>query len=861
MVNIFSGCDEQFRPKHFSDAERERVRARFGVGGPFILYTGGVDQNKNLISLIRALSLLPGRIKQRYRLVCVGKRGIGEVERIMAMADDAESERMIINVGYVSEDELIDLYNACNLFVFPSLREGFGLPALEAMACGAPTIVSDRTSLPEVVDNPDALFDPTKPKSIAAKITQVLTDERLREQLAQRGARRAATLTWDRPADRALAALRSVAKPPLKGNRRARVVKSEIFAPNRKSILVQKLDHHGDFLLGVPAMAKLRARYPDARIDALVGPWNVEAARATGLFDAVHTLSYFKARSAERAQADREAIAALRDLPFYDYAIDLRRQPDTRFILFNIKAAGYYGYKIGDPDIDNLLTVGLDIHPEFRAERNYFDETHTSEQLLHIVDALPFDVNDYLTLPSMGERAPQLPGSVALFPRVGLDARQWDSERFAELAARLAATEAVSAINIYAMTPEELDPIPFAAHPKLHLRCGLGFAELSTSLSGNVVCIGNNSFGVHLASYVGCRTIGIYSGHELPQQWGPAFNDAQVVVVDAACAPCHLPDRKSCPFDVFCLDDIPVATVLELALAKLESNATIETAPDVQRLNPASAIKSLVDDLNKLSFTGKTSKLADGKKLAVAAAIAANFPEREDEGHAIYLDVSAFAGFNPGSDLSPARELQAARSLAHGLSDAAGRHYRVVEVATLLHGNEFFAISGEPRHARAVRHREDVVRPLAGDVFIGAGGYQHYATRQWLLLQSWRQLGVTIGFLVSDDILALADEERLANDDEAKLAREFLTRAAGFDVLVAEQPTSVQLLSKWAEKHQPPRLRPLRIGALPSADGASIKAANGVAPAAPSLVELFLGKAGPTPPVGPRDRSAALATL
>ena len=112
-----------------------------------------------------------------------------------------ESELLLL--GRVSDKDLCALYNLCELFVFPSLEEGFGLPVLEAMRCGAAVICSNTTSLPEVIGLPEAMFDPQEPQSIAAKMIQALMDKGFRQQLLENGASRQALFSWDISARRA----------------------------------------------------------------------------------------------------------------------------------------------------------------------------------------------------------------------------------------------------------------------------------------------------------------------------------------------------------------------------------------------------------------------------------------------------------------------------------------------------------------------------------------------------------------------------------------------------------------------------------------------------------------------------------
>ncbi|MET3763080.1 glycosyltransferase involved in cell wall biosynthesis/ADP-heptose:LPS heptosyltransferase [Sphingomonas sp. UYEF23] len=835
VVNIFGAQDQCFVFKNFSEIERRAVRRRFGFEKPFILYAGGLELNKNLRRLIEGLSYLPANVREQYQFVCVGKRNAGESEKILSLAQDPQVRNMISVVGHVSETDLVDLYNACELFAFPSLREGFGLPALEAMACGAPTIVSNTTSLPEVVGNAEATFDPTSPKAIGDKIYQVIANPDFRARLVKSGLDRAAMLTWDLCAKKTLDALDRFKVARLTdANRRATVLDTAIFKKQKLSILVFKLDHHGDFFIGLPAMAKLRARYPDARIDIVVGSWNKNAALASELFNEVFTLDYFKSKSSDRPLLHDEHMDFLGRTRYYDYAIDLRRQPDTRFILFKAKAERYFGYKTGNGNLDSLLTNGLDIHSDAAGQRGYFDAVHASEQTIRILDALPFDVNDYIRLPAMGKRLTQKKGAVAIFPRVGLDARQWDSDRFGALMRVLAASPAVSEINVYAGKLEELDPIGVPKHRKINIRCGFAFADLYTSLSANEICVGNNSFGVHVASYAGCRTIGIYSGHELPQQWGPAFNKAQAIMIDAACAPCHLPDRQSCPFGVFCLEDISVKAVSDLVLADIAGVEQTAYRSDIIAANPASAVPALIEAINQLRVRDTIGNLPGEQKVAVAAAISRNFPERKRSGFTLYIDVSNFR--HDVNILEPKTQIQwdTTVSLIRVFKQSLPVGYSVETIASRQHDHEFYLVPFDRiEDVSASSEDAPVVVPIPGDIYLGVDLYPYRNSAQWDLVYSWRTSGVTTAFLMSRTDLgpgAIADPE----EPRARLMEAFLREAMHFDHILLHGPRPDEI-EEWVQFNVPPRERPISITDVSASSGV----ATGLDPdAAPSTSQF-----------------------
>jgi glycosyltransferase involved in cell wall biosynthesis len=198
--------DEHFHPLSITREEEERLREKFGILKPFVLYApGGFDVMKNVEGLIRSYAQLSTALRQRYQLVIAGKISEGEQRKYLGVAKQhGLGTEDIVFTGYVSDEDLVRLYNLCEVFVFPSIHEGFGLPVLEAMACGAAVIGSNTTSIPEVIGRTDALFDPHSEHSIAEKLEQVLTDEDFRNELKRHGIEQAKRFSWDESAKRAI---------------------------------------------------------------------------------------------------------------------------------------------------------------------------------------------------------------------------------------------------------------------------------------------------------------------------------------------------------------------------------------------------------------------------------------------------------------------------------------------------------------------------------------------------------------------------------------------------------------------------------------------------------------------------------
>jgi alpha-1,3-rhamnosyl/mannosyltransferase len=186
------GLDQRFDPPPPA-VEARATAARLGLSGEYILHVGVEEPRKNVGALIEAYRRLPAGLRERFTLALAGHGGWGDPTAADDPARDAPGE--VRRLGPVSEDDLPSLYAGAALFVFPSLYEGFGLPPLEAMACGAPVLVSSVASLPEVVGEAAELCDPTPP-AIAAAIERVLGDPSQQEELRRRGPLRARRFDW-----------------------------------------------------------------------------------------------------------------------------------------------------------------------------------------------------------------------------------------------------------------------------------------------------------------------------------------------------------------------------------------------------------------------------------------------------------------------------------------------------------------------------------------------------------------------------------------------------------------------------------------------------------------------------------------
>jgi len=209
VVNISAAIDSKFKPELLDEEKHSRLLSKYRITKPFVLYVpGGFDPRKNFERLIEAFATLPKNIRGQHQLVVSSKLypGNREVLKEIAETHGLLSNQFILT-DYVPDDELIALYSLCTLYVYPSIHEGFGLPALEAMACGAAVIGSNTTSVPEVIGREDALFDPYSVESIKNKIIEVLSDKTFLESLKEHSLLQAHKFSWKRSASIAVDAI------------------------------------------------------------------------------------------------------------------------------------------------------------------------------------------------------------------------------------------------------------------------------------------------------------------------------------------------------------------------------------------------------------------------------------------------------------------------------------------------------------------------------------------------------------------------------------------------------------------------------------------------------------------------------
>jgi glycosyltransferase involved in cell wall biosynthesis len=202
---VHLGVDEQRGPQESS--ETQAVLERYGICSPYLLHVGRVEKKKNLCRTLEAFASIKKRLTDPIQIVLAGSPGPGG-EEVFEVIDRLDLKADVRLVGYARPEDLAALYSEATVFLFPSLYEGFGMPILEAMACGTPVLTSNVTSLPEVAGDAALQVDPLDVESIAQGLLRLLEDPRLREQYIRKGFERIKEFTWEKTARETMAVYR-----------------------------------------------------------------------------------------------------------------------------------------------------------------------------------------------------------------------------------------------------------------------------------------------------------------------------------------------------------------------------------------------------------------------------------------------------------------------------------------------------------------------------------------------------------------------------------------------------------------------------------------------------------------------------
>lgn len=594
------------------------------------------------------------------------------------------------------------------------------------------------------------------------------------------------------------------------------VEKTGIFLKQRKKkILLTKLDHRGDFLLAFPAISRLQARYPDAELHIVVGSWNVAAAKDLGLFSKVISFDYFNGNPATKPELDSARLATLLEqLEAYDIAIDLRRHFDTRFLVTKVSAGLKVGYETLKPEVDALLDIALPAHHDVPFDSTPHDRIHMSVQLLRLIDSLPQQADDYVVLPALGPHAMRDRPNVAVFPTAGLVAKEWPIECYAELVRCLSANSAVARVNVYFASATDAARLAMGPIDKVSFHIGLSFPDLVKSLSDNAVCVANNSFGGHIAGYLGVTVIAIYSGHNTVAQWGVPFGDSYVIHRPVPCSPCHLVTREACQYGVRCLD-IPVDFVrakveeaLKSLAAKSSSNgAEINTvATKAVRITADNVAARLVRSIAACYGTGEPAALSEPPKLTDISAAIARSLRPPSSPRQLLVDVSELSRHDAKSGVqrvvrSVLKEWLLDPPHGYAVEPVYARMDAGYRYARRFTAN-FLGLSGSEA-------AEEPIEYSPGDIFFGLDHQAHVVRAHRDFFRMLRRHGVRVSFLVHDLLAVRLPQYFMPGIPEA--IANWLEVVAEADGAVCVSRTVADDLADWLKAHRGERRRPFKI--------------------------------------------------
>ncbi|MFO0773133.1 MAG: lipopolysaccharide heptosyltransferase II [Nitrospiraceae bacterium] len=581
MVVVHCGIAEDFYP--VTDPEVwTRVRERIGIGSEgFVLFVGGADPRKNHRVFLEAVAQMRAGLGRR-KVVLIGDAvhrhgNYHETAARLGLTD------ITICPGRVPMDDLRVLYSRADLFAFPSLYEGFGMPVLEAMACGAPVVTSNRSSLLEVAGTAAVLVDPENSQQVAEGMVAVLDQPARREELRRQGFERVHRFSWDRAATQVMRVYRETChsnaavsarggtrldrQVPHNGNlqltpdrlkgkpkpsNRVQVGGTSIRPTSLTNVLVIKLRYVGDVLLSTAVPRALKAAYPGIRVTMAVMKGTEAVLLGNPAVDEILVVD----RHTLRTQAEffqeirRQQFDGVVDLTGNDRSelacalsgaavrVGFRESRRWRARLAytherNTPDSLGQGAKFGEVqtlhrmerDLSVLRAIGLDPAAErpqlfFSAE----EEAH-AEQLMQTLCA--------------GESSTPV---VMLHPGARYWFKAWPPERFAELADRL--METCGCLVLLGGGAAE-QPIGCAIEQIargriVNLIGTIGLREYAALVKRCALFIGNDNGAMHIAAAVGTPVVGLF-GPSDPAEWAPLGPYTQICYKGVDCRPCFHP--------------------------------------------------------------------------------------------------------------------------------------------------------------------------------------------------------------------------------------------------------------------------------------------------------------------------------
>jgi glycosyltransferase involved in cell wall biosynthesis len=364
IVNVSTAIEPQFKSTAIEESASIQLKQKFTIRKPYVMYTGGVDERKNVPRLIQAYAALSKSVRDNHQLLLAGRMPRSKIEEFQSLALKVGlSPNEILFTDYIPDDELAQLYSLCKLFVFPSWHEGFGLPALEAMACGAPVITAKTSSLPEVVGFEAALFDPFDVSAITLKINHALDDETFRNELTARAKQQVGKFSWDSTANRAIQAWvnlceskKQIVNQP-KPTSKLKLAFVSPMLPERTGIA----DYSAELL---PALSEFY------EIDVIVNQVDTEFPVTGNAQLKARQVEWFKEHF---RQFDR-VIYQFGNSPFHYHMLDLSREIPGTLVLHDFFVSGLISWKELHAGIEQSWTESLYVSHGYKAVLDKFQD-------------------------------------------------------------------------------------------------------------------------------------------------------------------------------------------------------------------------------------------------------------------------------------------------------------------------------------------------------------------------------------------------------------------------------------------------------------------------------------------------------
>jgi len=198
--------------KNIEESKINSIKKKYGIKKRFVLFTGGIDYRKNIEKSIIAFSKIEKPLLPETSYVVVCRIEKADKERLSNLAKENGVANNVIFTGFIPDEDLNFLYNCCDLFLFPSLMEGFGLPILEAMTCGAPVIGSNRSSIPELIEDEDFMFDPENEDEIASLINEVLKNPFFKQKSIEHSLQKSKEYSWNKVTNKIISVYSDIQK-------------------------------------------------------------------------------------------------------------------------------------------------------------------------------------------------------------------------------------------------------------------------------------------------------------------------------------------------------------------------------------------------------------------------------------------------------------------------------------------------------------------------------------------------------------------------------------------------------------------------------------------------------------------------